>query len=76
MEEANAEIRDTQAKLVHAAKMASLGQLVAGIAHELNNPISFIYSNMTHLKDYSEKLITIVKKADKKADHRRRKVRS
>ena len=48
--------------------MASLGQLVAGIAHELNNPISFIYSNMTHLKDYSEKLIGIVKKADRKID--------
>ena len=68
VEDANTEIRDTQAKLVHAAKMASLGQLVAGIAHELNNPISFIYSNMTHLKDYSDKLISIVKKADKKAD--------
>ncbi len=60
LEEAYIEIRDTQAKLVHTAKMASVGQLVAGVAHELNNPIGFIYSNMTHLKDYSEKLMALV----------------
>ncbi len=68
LEDANSEIRETQAKLVHAAKMASLGQLVAGIAHELNNPISFIYSNMSHLRDYSDKLIQLAKAAEKKID--------
>jgi len=57
LEGANYELKDTQAKLVHSAKMVSLGQLVAGVAHELNNPISFIYSNMTHLREYSQKLI-------------------
>jgi two-component system NtrC family sensor kinase len=60
LEGANNEIRDTQAKLVHTAKMASLGQLVAGVAHELNNPIGFIYSNMSHLREYSEKLIHLI----------------
>ncbi len=65
LETANNEIRDTQAKLVHTAKMASLGQLVAGVAHELNNPIGFIYSNMSHLRDYSQKLIHLVDVADK-----------
>lgn len=65
LEKANNEIRDTQAKLVHSAKMASLGQLVAGVAHELNNPISFIYSNMTHLREYSEKLIQLIEVAEK-----------
>ena len=65
LEEADEENRDTQAKLVHTAKMASLGQLVAGIAHELNNPISFIYSNVSHLRDYSEKLIRLVQLAEK-----------
>lgn len=60
LEGTNQELKDTQAKLVHSAKMVSLGQLVAGVAHELNNPISFIYSNMTHLKDYGEKLIKFV----------------
>lgn len=57
------ELQDTQAKLVHTAKMASLGQLVAGVAHELNNPIGFIYSNMTHLRDYSQKLLHLVEVA-------------
>jgi len=65
LEKANNEIRDTQAKLVHTAKMASLGQLVAGVAHELNNPIGFIYSNMTHLRDYSQKLVHLIEVAEK-----------
>lgn len=64
LESANNEIRDTQAKLVHTAKMASLGQLVAGVAHELNNPIGFIYSNMSHLREYSEKLIHLIDVAE------------
>lgn len=65
LEAANKELKDTQTKLVHSAKMVSLGQLVAGVAHELNNPIGFIYSNMTHLKEYSEKLIEIAEVAEK-----------
>lgn len=65
LEQANSEIKDAQARLVHAAKMASLGQLVAGVAHELNNPIGFIYSNMTHLREYSEKLIHLLEVAEK-----------
>lgn len=66
LESANSEIRNTQTQLVHAEKMASLGKLVAGIAHELNNPISFIYSNMTHLRDYSSRLIELIKFANTK----------
>lgn len=65
LEAANKELKDTQTKLVHSAKMVSLGQLVAGVAHELNNPIGFIYSNMTHLKEYSERLIEIAEMAEK-----------
>ena len=49
-------LRNTQAQLIHAEKMASLGQLVAGVAHELNNPINFIYSNLDHLRDYINRL--------------------
>jgi len=46
------ELQEKEAQLVHSEKMASLGQLVAGISHELNNPISFIYANSQTLKDY------------------------
>lgn len=65
LEKANMEIRDTQSRLVHTAKMVSLGQLVAGIAHELNNPIGFIYSNMGHLREYSDKLIHLIDEIEK-----------
>jgi len=46
-----AELERLQAQIVHSEKMASVGQLVAGIAHELNNPAGFIYGNMDLLKD-------------------------
>ena len=69
LETANTEIRDTQAKLVHAAKMASLGQLVAGVAHELNNPIGFIYSNLGVLRDYANRLVNLVKIAESKPEN-------
>lgn len=65
LETTNSDLKEAQSQLVQTAKMASLGQLVAGVAHELNNPIGFIYSNMTHLKDYSQKLITIAETAEK-----------
>ncbi|MEQ1721829.1 MAG: ATP-binding protein [Pseudobdellovibrio sp.] len=65
LEKANTNLKDAQTKLVHSAKMTSLGQLVAGVAHELNNPIGFIYSNTTHLKEYSEKLFKIIEEIEK-----------
>lgn len=65
LEMANNDLKEAQTKLVHSAKMTSLGQLVAGVAHELNNPIGFIYSNTSHLKDYSEKLFQIIDEADR-----------
>jgi two-component system NtrC family sensor kinase len=65
LEKINLEIRETQQKLVQSAKLLSLGQLVAGIAHELNNPIGFIYSNMKHLKDYSIKILQMAEIAEK-----------
>jgi len=68
LEETNKELHQTQAQLVHSSKMISLGQLVAGIAHELNNPIGFIYSNMGHLREYSEKLIQVIRVAEASPD--------
>jgi len=49
--EANNQLRRLQAQIVHNEKMASLGQLTAGVAHELNNPLGFIYSNLDILKN-------------------------
>jgi signal transduction histidine kinase len=57
---ANEELKRTQAHLVQSEKLSSLGQLVAGIAHELNNPINFIFGNVDFLRRYVEQLITLV----------------
>lgn len=65
LEAANSELKEAQTKLVHSAKMTSLGQLVAGVAHELNNPISFIFSNMEHLKEYAQKLFHLIDSTEK-----------
>jgi len=66
---ANMELRNTQTTLVQSAKMVSLGQLVAGVAHELNNPIGFIYSNMHHLDDYTKKISELVAMYRKYQNH-------
>ena len=50
LEEAMDKLKDTQGQLVHSEKMASLGQLTAGIAHEINNPINFIYNGIESIK--------------------------
>jgi two-component system NtrC family sensor kinase len=54
--EQRAELVRLQAQLVHSEKMASLGQLAGGVAHELNNPVGFLYSNMESLVDYTNGL--------------------
>jgi signal transduction histidine kinase len=50
------ELQATQVQLIQREKMASVGQLVAGVAHELNNPIGFVYSNVTTLEDFVGRL--------------------
>ncbi|MBE9032262.1 GAF domain-containing protein [filamentous cyanobacterium LEGE 11480] len=55
-----AELQQTQAQLIHTEKMSSLGQLVAGVAHEINNPVSFIYGNLECAKDYLDNLLFLV----------------
>ncbi len=49
LEKAHAELKSTQAQLVHSEKMRALGQMVAGVAHEINNPAAFVASNLAHL---------------------------
>lgn len=55
------QLRETQAQLIQTEKMSSLGQLVAGIAHEINNPVNFIYGNLCHASDYSEQILGLLK---------------
>lgn len=54
------ELRQTQMKLVQKEKMSSLGQLVAGIAHEINNPVSFVYGNLPHAQQYINDLLKLL----------------
>jgi two-component system, NtrC family, sensor kinase len=54
------ELQQTHSQLIHAEKMSSLGQLVAGIAHEINNPINFIYGNISYANDYIQDLLELV----------------
>ena len=68
LKSAYAELQSTQAMMVHSEKMKSLGELVAGIMHEINNPINFIYGNMTHLTNYSNDLINIIDEYSKYND--------
>ena len=54
------DLKSAQSQLIHQEKMSSLGQMVAGIAHEINNPISFIYGNLTHVREFAEDLLSLI----------------
>ena len=60
LERANAQLARTQARLMQSDKLASIGQLAAGVAHEINNPIGYVHSNLGSLRGYAEALSTVI----------------
>lgn len=60
LEQTLTELQQAQTQIIQSEKMSSLGQLVAGVAHEINNPVNFISANLTHANDYAQELLRII----------------
>ncbi|MGB3206561.1 MAG: PAS domain-containing protein [Crinalium sp.] len=60
LEQAMTELKQTEARLIQSEKMSGLGQMVAGIAHEINNPVNFITGNLTHTSTYIRDLLDLI----------------
>ncbi len=61
LEDTLTELRKAQSQMIQSEKMSALGQLVAGVAHEINNPINFIHANLTYVQEYAQDLLKIVR---------------
>ncbi|SRR5579883_369676 len=69
------ELQQTQTQLVQTEKMSSLGQLVAGLAHEINNPVNFIYGNLNHAINYTQGLLELLRLYQKNYPHPNQEIR-
>ncbi len=67
LEQAYARVKETQTQLLQSEKMASIGQLAAGVAHEINNPIGYVHSNLGTLQTYTRGLLSLLEAYDQLA---------
>ncbi|MDT8318225.1 MAG: response regulator [bacterium] len=76
LEKAHKEVKEAQAQLMQTEKLSSLGQLAAGVAHEINNPIGFIQSNLKTLEEYIRDFMRVVDKSEAVVDALKKKDRN
>ncbi|MEH1978647.1 MAG: ATP-binding protein [Nostoc sp.] len=65
LQQALHELQLAQTQLIQSEKMSSLGQLIAGVAHEINNPVNFIYGNLKYVAEYAQDLLHLLAKYQK-----------